>query len=82
MFGIWCQVSGGITGHRANWLKGEGEGASPRETIALFPTEGEAAARCAELMATTSLRGGYTPSGRPIAVASYSPRALSIRGCP
>jgi hypothetical protein len=80
MWGIWCQVSGGVTGSRANWLKGEGEGASPRETIALFPTEAEAEAKCAELAAKTSLRGGFTPSGRPIAVASYSPRALSIRG--
>jgi hypothetical protein len=25
MYGIWCQVSGGITGYRAAWLKSKGE---------------------------------------------------------
>lgn len=25
MFGIWCTVSGGITGHRTSWLKIEGQ---------------------------------------------------------
>lgn len=73
MWGIWCQVSGGVTGHREAWLKGEGG------TIALFATEAAANQKAYELAASTSLRGGYTPSGRPIAIATYSPRALSIR---
>lgn len=25
MYGIWCTVSGGVTGHREAWLKSNGE---------------------------------------------------------
>jgi hypothetical protein len=25
MFGIWCEVWGGVTGHRAMWLKADGK---------------------------------------------------------
>lgn len=25
IFKIWCEISGGVTGHRADWLKSNGE---------------------------------------------------------
>lgn len=45
---IWCQVSGGVTGYRAAWLKnGNGEEAS-------FATREEAEREAAELTATAN----------------------------
>jgi hypothetical protein len=72
MWGIWCQVDGGITGYRASWLRGEGG------AIALFPTQAQAELRAARLAELTGLKGGFTPSGRPIAIASYTARALPM----
>ena len=43
-WGVWCRVSGGVTGTREAWLKRDGE----RE---VFATEAEAAARAAILQA-------------------------------
>ncbi len=67
-YGIWTTVSGGITGYRAAWLKHD-------DAEVVFATQAEAEAEAGRLTAGDTLRGGYTPSGRPIAVRSF--RALA-----
>ena len=46
-FGIWCEVSGGVTGHRAAWLKRDGR-------VQLFADRGAAARMASDLMARTA----------------------------
>ena len=43
MFGIWCTVTGGVTGTREAWMKEDGK-------IKLYDTEAEAAERARRLM--------------------------------
>jgi len=68
MFGIWTTVSGGVTGNRAAWLKG-GDGQPYR-----FASRDAAEAFRAGLH--TNLRGGTTPSGRPIAFQTFEAREI------
>lgn len=59
-WGVWCTVSGGVTGHRCSWLKSEGE-------VQVFNTREEAAeeaAKCRE-----AVRGGF-------ARFTYSPQEI------
>ena len=42
MFGIWCEVWGGVTGSRRSWLKAEGE-------IQRYDTREQAEAEAARL---------------------------------
>jgi hypothetical protein len=56
-FGIWCEVSGGVTGYRCAWLKSDGE-------IQTFETREAAEVEAARLMKATN--------GNPHRVASFS----------
>jgi hypothetical protein len=55
-WGVWCEVSGGVTGRREAWLKHEGR-------VASFATQEEAAAKAAHFMRSMN--------GRPNAGASF-----------
>jgi hypothetical protein len=46
-FQIWCEVSGGVTGHRQAWLKADGK-------IQQFDTEAEAQAEADRLQQATN----------------------------
>jgi hypothetical protein len=56
-YGIWCVVSGGVTGRREAWLKQDGE-------IAVFEDRAEAEALAAHYNAQTN--------GNPYRTASFS----------
>jgi hypothetical protein len=60
LYGIWTSISGGVTGSRSAWLKRSGE-------VLTFATQAEAEAEAARLTVTCTLKGGVSPSGRPIA---------------
>ncbi|MCX7177959.1 MAG: hypothetical protein NTX56_04045 [Proteobacteria bacterium] len=64
MYGIWCEVSGGVTGYRCAWSKSNNE-------IEKFETLEAARAEAARRMEKTN--------GNPYRKAdfSYSPRPLS-----
>jgi hypothetical protein len=47
IYGVWCEVWGGITGNRTAWLKADGK-------IAEFDSIAEAAAEAARLQATAN----------------------------
>jgi hypothetical protein len=46
MYGIWCEVWGGVAGHRESWLKVEGE-------IQRYKTKEEAEAIAADIRTRT-----------------------------
>jgi hypothetical protein len=56
-FGIWCEVFGGVTGHRQSWLKHCGE-------LARFASRAQAEQEAARLNAATN--------GNPHRTASFS----------
>ncbi len=52
-YGVWCEVSGGVTGDRESWLKRDG-------VLELFATREEAADRADAIRAKISGRGPAT----------------------
>ena len=69
-WGVWTSVSGGVTGSRSAWMKNvDGDRIE-------FATEAEAEAAVERYRASSTLRGGTTPSGRPIAYQYF--RAAEI----
>jgi hypothetical protein len=62
VYGIWCEVSGGVTGHRASWLKVEG-------IIQRYDTFGEATAIAADLQRKAN--GSYATAS-----FHYEPREI------
>ena len=68
-WGVMVVITSGRTGMRYGLAKSS-TGAALR-----FPTEAEAKAEADKLNAANTLRGGFTPSGRPIARRYYHPVA-------
>jgi hypothetical protein len=64
MYGVWCVVSGGVTGRREAWLKGK-EGRA-----ALFDDETAAQAEAARL--TKQMNGPYARADFKYRAAAYS----------
>lgn len=64
-FGVWCEVSGGVTGFRQSWLKAN-------NTVALYNTR-EAAADEAK-----KLENGR--NGNPYRTANFSYQAREYHG--
>src|SRR4051795_10125185 len=64
-YGIWCVVSGGLTGHREAWLKQDG-------VVMEFPTEAAATAEAAHLMAPR--RATMAQARRKGVIISYTAR--------
>lgn len=56
LWGVWCRVSGGVTGTREAWLKERTspEGAKYECRTAVFATKAEAQAKARNLMANLS----------------------------
>lgn len=52
-YGVWCVVSGGITGHREAWLKANGE-------VILFDTADDAEAEAHRLTTMSNTRHSTT----------------------
>jgi hypothetical protein len=67
MFGIWCEVSGGVTGHPMSWLKVEG-------IVQVYDTLMEAEAIAADIQK----RASRANSQHPNAKATFSYRAREM----
>lgn len=66
-YGIWTTISGGVTGERAAWIVSNGLELS-------FATKAEAQADVDRRRKQTSLHGGRTLTGQPIAHQTYEVR--------
>jgi hypothetical protein len=56
MYGVWCQVSGGVTGTRAGWMKENGK----RVELPTLEEAEQAAAEARELASRSTARHEYT----------------------
>lgn len=64
MYGIWCEVFGGVTGHRTSWLKSKGE-------VLRYDTPGEAQVEASRLS-----RYRNNPPSSTGAVFSYTVKKM------
>jgi hypothetical protein len=67
MFGIWCAVSGGITGNRASWLKVD-------DIVQVYDTLMEAEAIAADIQKRASRANSQHPNAK--AIYSYQAREM------
>ena len=61
-YGVWCEVWGGVTGHRSAWLKN-------KSTLASFATLADAEAEAERLRATSARslsRASFRYTARPL----------------
>jgi hypothetical protein len=65
MYGIWCEVSGGVTGYRCAWMKSNGE----LLVLTQEQAEQEAARRTKEKNSSPYRTADFTYTAKPLGSA-------------